>query len=220
MSPAGGRLTARGWYVAGGMVLMTLLAALFGIEELYALAASSGAALVSAAVWLKRQSLLDLAEVTEVAPQRTSPGTRARARIVLADSKPPGHAWCYRQRPAPACQRGGPRVQVGPDGGPCPHVLPARTGAWGTSRSNAQTTDDPERSLGHRAGYGHPLRPARANRKAVVGSCGKLLRRPPQCAAARRPAAVGHDFQPRGGQVPSPGPEGRGTSHAARLPGW
>ena len=86
MSPAGGRLTARGWYVAGGMVLMTLLAALFGIEELYALAASSGAALVSAAVWLKRQSRLDLAEVTEVTPQRTSPGTRARARIVLADS--------------------------------------------------------------------------------------------------------------------------------------
>ena len=68
------------------MVLMTLLAALFGIEELYALAASSGAALVSAAVWLKRQSRLDLAEVTEVAPQRTSPGARARARIVLADS--------------------------------------------------------------------------------------------------------------------------------------
>ena len=126
----------------------------------------------------------------------------------------PGHAWCYGQRPAPACQRGGPRVQVGPDGGPCPHVLPARTGAWGTSRSNAQTTDDPERSLGHRAGYSHPLRPARVNRKAVVRSCGKLLCRPPQCAASRRPAAVGDDLQPRGVRIPSACPEGRGTSFA------
>jgi uncharacterized protein (DUF58 family) len=88
MSPTRGRLTARGWYVAGGIVLMTLLAALFGVEELYALAASSGAALVSAAAWTKRRGRLDLAEVTNVTPQRTSPG--ARTRIVLADSSPRG----------------------------------------------------------------------------------------------------------------------------------
>jgi uncharacterized protein (DUF58 family) len=80
------RLTPRGWYLTGGIVVMTLVAALLGVEELYALAASSGAVLVSAAVWLRCRSRSHFTALTQVVPERTGAGTGARARLVLANS--------------------------------------------------------------------------------------------------------------------------------------
>jgi uncharacterized protein (DUF58 family) len=62
---------------------MTLLAALFGVEELYGLVAASGAAMVTAALWTQRRGRLDLAVRTDVVPRRTAAGTRASARVVL-----------------------------------------------------------------------------------------------------------------------------------------
>jgi uncharacterized protein (DUF58 family) len=86
MTPAKGQLTSRGWYLAGGMVVMTLVAFLFGVEEFYALAASSGAALLSAAVWLRRRRYIGFDATVEITPKRAAAGGRAGAQFVLVNS--------------------------------------------------------------------------------------------------------------------------------------
>jgi uncharacterized protein (DUF58 family) len=88
MSPMKGILAPRGWYLVGAIVVMTLVALLFGVEELYALAAASGAALVSSAIWRWRHSRLDLTAVTEVDLHRATGGSVASARFVLANCGP------------------------------------------------------------------------------------------------------------------------------------
>ena len=86
VTPAKGELTSRGWYVVGGMVVMTLVAFLFGVEEFYALAASSCAALLSAAVWLRRRRRIGLDATIDVAPRRAAAGGSASAQFVLVNS--------------------------------------------------------------------------------------------------------------------------------------
>ena len=85
MAPMKSNLTPRGWYLTGAIVVMALVALLFGVEELYALAAASAAALVGASVWLRRQRSLDIAAVTDVGQHRAAPGSIASARLVLAN---------------------------------------------------------------------------------------------------------------------------------------
>jgi uncharacterized protein (DUF58 family) len=119
-----GALTPRGWYVVGAIVVMVLVASLFGVEELYALAAASGAALVTAAAWLRRHGRLDIAAVTEADLHRAAAGSVAGARLTLANC---GQRYVSPVAVAVPVMRKSPLAEgdsVGPDG-PTAHAPPS-----------------------------------------------------------------------------------------------
>lgn len=89
MLPGQARLTERGWYALSSLVLMVVLGALFGVEELYALASACGAVLITAAGWLAYWGHCGLTETTTIRaiPLRSSPAGKVVARFSLANTR-------------------------------------------------------------------------------------------------------------------------------------
>lgn len=73
-------LTGRGWALGAITVLLIVAGALFGIEELFAIAAASLIVLVSSVVWVWRQPW-SLRSARQVTPARVAAGDHARVEL-------------------------------------------------------------------------------------------------------------------------------------------
>lgn len=84
---AGSRgLTTRGRVVAGAAVLMALAAYLFGVQELYCLAAAAAVLVIGARVWVQAVRW-DVTVTRQVHPARVQAGAEARVELTVRNTR-------------------------------------------------------------------------------------------------------------------------------------
>ena len=79
-------LTTRGRVVAGAAVFMVLAAYLFGVQELYCLAAAGAVVVIAARVWVQVRRW-DVAVTRQVHPARVQAGAEARVELTVRNAR-------------------------------------------------------------------------------------------------------------------------------------
>lgn len=87
MTGEGAALTTRGWALLGSAAILALVAYLFGLQELYALAAGALVVVASARIWVGSQPW-EMHVSRHVHPDRVPAGTEARVELTVVNAGP------------------------------------------------------------------------------------------------------------------------------------